>query len=1166
MKKIYTLIITSLMVILSMIGNKSNAQAFTEVPQTFAPTYYGAAVWADYDKDGFLDFFVNGWKSTGGSTSAPSAYLYHNNGNNTFTEVATTIQPLGAASAAWGDMNNDGFPDLVVGGNAGSSVYSTRVYRNNGNGSFTDIQGGFIGLITPAFAWADLNNDGFQDLIVVGGDAASDGQTKVYLNNKNETFTETSTGMVNLTNGAVATGDLNNDGRVDIVISGRFDSFDYRSAIYINQGGAVFTQLPAALESARYSSLSIYDYSGDGFADILLAGGNNSEVLHTSLYKNINGTDFQFIPTPMTGVIQGSVAWGDMNNDGLSDVLLTGSNVSTGATRVTEIYTNQGNDTFVKFTTFNFDGLRRSTAQWGDYNNDGKLDVLVTGYRNVSDYITKIYTNNTTNANTQPSPPSNLVSNVAGGSAVLSWTAGSDAQTNVNSLTYNVRIGSSPGASDIVTSIANSTNGKRFLPRNGNAGMTESFNISGLDYGTYYWSVQSIDGAFDGSAFAAEQVFVVSDLLTATFQVTSSGQPLAGATVSVGSQQISTNENGIAIFNLAPGSYTYTITHPFHAPFSGNFAIADQSISIPVEMVALPAFDLSFVVTGPQGPVENAQIEIAGEVITTDATGTATLFILAGTHPYYLYAEGFNQIWGEVTVNAITTYPVEAIPIAIQDLPYSEFFTSTTQPIHWLNFDETSTGYSWFFDQGRAIIDSDAAGQGVNVKASLISPPFNTTGLTSAVALTFDHFFNQAGANNTGTVFYSIDGQEWVSLVVFTQVTGTINDFETEEIVLSDVGPLGNEIRFKFSYDDGNNWSEQWMIDEVTVSTIIAYQMTISNLLQPAYSQTPLIHFEPFVFGARGQNTGALAINDVSLNIYDGEGDVANSIIVPFFPVGGQYDFVASPSFMPVTAGSYFFMHHFVAPGIDLSGPPNMAMLRIGITDSIFATDFDETAGGFALADGIFAGNKFKLLTNDDFTSFTIGWNLITTVTSFSADLYSIHPTTQVATLVTHINPIEVNPSSSMQLVTYPLSDEVSLSAGYYALVLRKEGAAQPLISYDGADNGKYWVLNGTILNPVSDAGVGNLMVRMNVGDLGVSITENTAISLQLYPNPITDYAIIKNNASTLIHGDIFDINGKLLRSIDLIPGDNVLSTSDLQNGFYYLKTAKRPLRFIVNR
>ncbi len=1139
-------------------------QAFTEVPQTFAATYYGAAVWADYDRDGNLDFFVNGWRSTGGSTSAPSAYLYRNNGNGSFSEVATGILPLGACSAAWGDLNNDGYPDLCIAGNSGNSIYATKVYKNNGNGSFTDIGGSFTPVITPAIVWSDLNNDGFQDLTIMGGDNTSAGQTTIYLNNQNETFTEIASSLMPMTNGAVAAGDLNNDGLNDLVIAGRFTASDYHAKIYLNQGDAVFTELPAGLVPARYSAISLYDYSGDGYLDILIAGGDNNDVLRTTLYKNINGTAFSVVPTTMTGVIQGSVAWGDVNNDGLSDVLLTGSDVPTGATRVTKIYLNQGNDLFAPLN-YTFEGLRRSMAQWGDYNNDGKLDVLVTGYRNVSDYITKVFTNNTTLANTEPTTPAGLASTVTGGSAQLSWDASQDSQTTSSSLTYAVRIGSSPGSQDILSPGSDAATGKLSLPRNGNANTNTLLNIQGLDYGTYYWSVQAVDGAYQGSAEAQEHVFVVSDLLTATFQVTSGGQALAGATVSIGSQQIQTNEQGIAIFNLGPGNYTYTITHPFHAPANGVFAITDASVSITVEMQALPAYNLTFAVTGPSGPVANAQIDIAGQNLLTDVNGNATIFILAGTHTYYIYAEGYNQIRDEVTVSGTMTLPVNAIPVEIQQLPYSEYFTAPVQPLHWLTFDETNTGYSWFFEDERAIIDSDIAGQGVNVKASLISPPFALSGPSSSINLQFSHFFNHFGTNNTATVFYQTDNETWQTLVVFNQVEGTIDNFAEEEFILTGFGNDATTIRFKFTYDDGNHWAEQWMIDEVHVSEAIAYQMTISNLLKPTYAQTPLSHFEPFTFGARGQNTGALALENVYLNVFYENWDAANSIMVPFFPVGGQYDFTASPPFMPELAGNYVFFHHFMAPLINLSGPTNLAALQIIVSDSVFATDYEESPASVQITAAAPAGNMYQLITGDYLQSFTVGWKENSLASSFTANVYHVNPGTLQTTLVASTGNFTAPATTDLQFVTYSLSSPLALEAGYYALILTPATGVSLGIGADGVSSGRYWTHNANNLTLVEQPATGNIKVRINVKDTGVGIHESATEKVRLYPNPLQQEGIVVNETGRELAAQIIDLTGKTLRNLQLQTGKNSFSANGLSPGIYLLKTEVFHLVFMVS-
>lgn len=96
-------------------------------------------------------------------------------------------------------------------------------------------------------------------------------------------------------------------------------------------------------------------------------------------------------------------------------------------------------------------------------------------------------------------------------SVKFSWNPSTDAQTPANILTYNLRVGSSPGSSDVVSANANLQTGKLLSQVSGNAGRTNSFTISGLANGTYYWQVQAVDNGFAGSMFTAEQSFTVDN-------------------------------------------------------------------------------------------------------------------------------------------------------------------------------------------------------------------------------------------------------------------------------------------------------------------------------------------------------------------------------------------------------------------------------------------------------------------------------------------------------------------------------------------------------------------------------------------------------------------------------------------------------------------------------
>jgi len=168
-----------------------------------------AAAWTDYDRDGFIDFFFT-------ETTA----LYRNRGDGTF-EDASSAAGIDTSSlsntGAWGDFNNDGDPDLYVAKDSADILY-----RNNGDGTFTDVTEE-SGVINPSRAleadWGDYDSDGYLDLYVVNSLQAN----RLYRNNRNGTFTDvaTSVGVAaeEFGNGSDGTFiDYNNDGFLDLFV------------------------------------------------------------------------------------------------------------------------------------------------------------------------------------------------------------------------------------------------------------------------------------------------------------------------------------------------------------------------------------------------------------------------------------------------------------------------------------------------------------------------------------------------------------------------------------------------------------------------------------------------------------------------------------------------------------------------------------------------------------------------------------------------------------------------------------------------------------------------------------------------------------------------------------------------------------------------------------
>lgn len=450
----------------------------------------GSVAWGDYDNDGYLDFAFTGY--TG---SAYLARIYRNNGNSTFTDINAGLTGVQHSSMAWGDYDNDGYLDLLIAGHTGSA-YITRVYRNNGNGTFLDINAGLVGLRYGSVAWGDYDNDGRLDILATGF-TGSLYIARVYRNNGNGTFSDIGAALTGVRYSAAAWGDYNNDGRLDILIAGSTSSENV-TRVYRNNGDGTFSGFGAGLPNVNMGSVAWGDYNSDGWLDILLTGNTGSTYI-TRVYRNNGNGTFSEISAGLPGVYNGTAVWGDYDGDGRLDILLAGN---TGSAKITAVYRNNGDGSFSNANA-GLPGLHFAAAAWGDLDNDGRLDMLLNGHTGVV-VLSRVYRNHGSLINTPPAPPTLYGASVSGNLVTFAWSPASDAQTTGANLTYNLRVGTTPGGSQIVAPLANGGNGFRRVAQLGNLGhrITATYNLAPNI--TYYWSVQAVDASFAGSAFGNE--------------------------------------------------------------------------------------------------------------------------------------------------------------------------------------------------------------------------------------------------------------------------------------------------------------------------------------------------------------------------------------------------------------------------------------------------------------------------------------------------------------------------------------------------------------------------------------------------------------------------------------------------------------------------------------
>lgn len=518
----FKLSILALLLFLLALTRVSSAQSFIESYINIEGSSNGIVKWVDINNDNYLDIFI-----CGSNTIKPAfSSIYYNISGSQFTKSQITFDALNFAAADWGDYDNDGDLDLLISGRT-DNAYPTaisKIYQNNLKNGFVNINAGLVGLYGGTADWYDYDNDGDLDIITTGIDNEGNINTHLYTNS-NGSFELKQTLLPNVYNGSVTVCDFDKDNDMDLLISGKISFNQYQNdvitKVFLNSKGT-YKEKELNFPELYSSYISWGDYNSDGRADVLMSGLNDivSNILSTqSLSKiyvnNLNG--FSDINAGLTGIYDGISLWGDSDNDGKLDVLLSGgvlgdSSAQNPNNRITKIYLNRSG-TYTQLSNTPFMDLTNVSGAWGDFDNDNDLDILIAGKNHQDLDVTRIYSNQNDVANNVPVEPKGLttsIDNEIDHYVLLQWLPGYDFNSPSKSLTYNLRIGTTPGGSEIMAPSSDLTTGYIKLPKRGNVDNNLSWRIYNLPPGKYYWSIQSVDNSFAGSDFTPEQTFVVT--------------------------------------------------------------------------------------------------------------------------------------------------------------------------------------------------------------------------------------------------------------------------------------------------------------------------------------------------------------------------------------------------------------------------------------------------------------------------------------------------------------------------------------------------------------------------------------------------------------------------------------------------------------------------------
>jgi hypothetical protein len=289
-----------------LLGTGTASKPFT-TGATIATETPGCPVTGDLNGDGIPDLLI----PVNGNPNAILAYL--GNGDGTFTLAGTTPTPDAGGSVVLADFNNDGKLDFATSGNL--------LALGNGDGTFqtpaaivaSPPKGGFSGI-----AAGDINNDGWPDLVLTNDNISPYYDAYVLLNNQKGGFNQVPATFGEFTEQPVLA-DLNGNGFLDLVLAAPTSS---RALVYLGNGTGQFTTGPelGGVFGAFNSFNVAADVNGDGIPDILILG-SNSVVVYLGLGGAAYGTPFDIGLGPSPGQVLVEDLHGQRPSAGIPDIV-----------------------------------------------------------------------------------------------------------------------------------------------------------------------------------------------------------------------------------------------------------------------------------------------------------------------------------------------------------------------------------------------------------------------------------------------------------------------------------------------------------------------------------------------------------------------------------------------------------------------------------------------------------------------------------------------------------------------------------------------------------------------------------------------------------------------------------------------------------------------------
>ena len=348
-------------------------------------TRTSSLAFGDVDNDNDLDVIITGRSDWGRSITE----LYINDSTGYFTVQGNPLHRVDSSSTAFADIDGDGDQDLLITGDNGPYDI-TELYLNDGTGNYQVKKNTpFTGVSNGSVAFADVDGDLDQDVVISGGYTCL-----LYLNDGSGNYTLLQgTPFPAVINSSVVFADVDGDNDQDLFVLGQWripnsNSYNPIANLYINDGSGTFSTLMGTpFNSGSESQYVVADIDGDNDLDVLIVGNG------PDLYTNDGSGNYTHVTNPfLQGMNVQYIAAGfaDIDGDNDLDVLFTARNAPS------ELYLNDGNGIFTLNNNTNFNYVHNGTVNFSDIDNDNDQDIIITGNSAGNVFVTEVYINDGT--------------------------------------------------------------------------------------------------------------------------------------------------------------------------------------------------------------------------------------------------------------------------------------------------------------------------------------------------------------------------------------------------------------------------------------------------------------------------------------------------------------------------------------------------------------------------------------------------------------------------------------------------------------------------------------------------------------------------------------------------------------------------------------------------